>query len=70
MADNSDAIWALLGPFAEIPAQTLEGVAAKSALATSDLWDADRIVNEMAALFYGCPAEAPTSVAETDDADA
>ena len=51
MADNSDAIWALLGQFAEIPAQTLEGVAAKSTLAASDLWDADRIVIEMAALL-------------------
>ncbi|KQQ37531.1 hypothetical protein ASF58_23470 [Methylobacterium sp. Leaf125] len=67
MAENNDAIWALLGPFAEIPAQTLEGVAAKSALAASDLWDADGIAREMAALFYGWPAEAPTPAPETDD---
>ena len=70
MSENSDAIWALLGPFAETPAQTLEGVAAKSALAASDLWDADCIVREMAVLFYGSLAETPVSASETNDMDA
>jgi len=57
MANNNGAIWDLLGPFTDQPAKTLEGAAAKAALAASNLWDADYVAREVAALFYGCPVE-------------
>jgi len=56
MSENSQAVWDLLGPFAELPTQTVEGAAAKTLLVASELWDGETVAREIAALLLSAPA--------------